>query len=94
MEAYLLPCINKEIFGMECYGCGGQRSLMLLLNGHFQDAFFMFPAIYTIIILLFFVVINIFYKFKYDFIIKIGLLILNAAIMLVSYAVKMYHFFH
>lgn len=90
MEEFLLPCLNKEIFGIECYGCGGQRSLLLLLNGQFQAAFQMFPAIYTILLLLFFVLFNLFYKFKYDFLIKMGLILLNAAILLINYAVKMY----
>ena len=94
MEEFLLPCMNKEIFGMECYGCGGQRALLLLMDGEFISAFKMFPAIYPLLFLLIFVFFNIFYKFKYDFTIKIGLILLTAAIIFLNYAVKMFNFFN
>lgn len=90
MEEFLLPCLNKEIFGLECYGCGGQRAVLLLLKGRFLDAFFMFPAIYPILTLLIFVLFNLFYKFKYDYTIKIGLILFVAAILLINYVINMY----
>lgn len=91
MEEFLLPCLNKEIFGLDCYGCGGQRSFLLLLKGEFSAAFQMFPAIYTLLILLIFVLINLFFKFKYDYTIKIGLVLVNAAILVINYVIKMYY---
>ncbi len=94
MEEFLLPCLNKELFGLECYGCGGQRAMVLLFEGNFIDAFKMFPAIYPLAILLFFVLINIFIKFKFDFSIKIGLIILTAGTILFNYLIKMFYFFN
>lgn len=94
MEEFLLPCLNKELFGMDCYGCGGQRSLVLLLNGEFSAAFRMFPAIYPLLFLLGFVLVNLFFKFKFDHIVKIGLILLTAGVIFINYAIKMYHFFH
>ncbi|NJB37601.1 MULTISPECIES: DUF2752 domain-containing protein [Flavobacteriaceae] len=52
LEKFMLPCMNKKLFGIECPGCGLQRSIALLLRGEFIDAFFMYPAIYTLIPLL------------------------------------------
>ena len=46
MEDLLLPCLNKQIFGLDCYGCGGQRALLMVFNGDFAAAYRMFPAIY------------------------------------------------
>jgi len=94
MEEFLLPCLNKQLFGLECYGCGGQRAILLLFDGEFSEAFRMFPAIYSVLILLIFVLYNLFYKFKYDFIIKIGLILINAAIILTNYIIKMIHVFN
>lgn len=94
MEEFLLPCMNKQLFGLECYGCGGQRALVLLLSGKFIPAFKMFPAIYPLLILLSFVLINIFYKFKFDFSIKIGLIILTAGTIFINYIIKMFYFFN
>ncbi len=50
MEEYMVPCMNKSIFGIDCMGCGTQRSLNLLLHGEFIEAFKMFPAIYTLLL--------------------------------------------
>lgn len=94
MEELLLPCLNKQVFIIECYGCGGQRSILLLLNGDFHGAFFMFPAIYPILILLGFVIFNLFYKFQKDYFIKITLILITAIVLAVSYLFKMYYFFN
>lgn len=93
MEEFLLPCMNKQIFGVDCYGCGGQRSLLLLLEGDFTGAFQMFPAIYPLLLLLGFVLFNMFFRFKHDFSIKIGLILLTAAVILISYLIKMFFIF-
>lgn len=92
MEDLLLPCLNKELFGMDCYGCGGQRALLMVLIGDFKAAFNLFPAIYPILILLGFVFLNFFVKFKFDYLIKISLILLTAGIILISYIFKLITF--
>ena len=88
-EEYLLPCINKKIFGIECLGCGIQRATVLLFRGEFIAAFKMYPAIYTLFLLLAFLIVNLFVKFKYDKTIKLALIIINILIIVVSYGIKM-----
>ncbi|MEM7087066.1 MAG: DUF2752 domain-containing protein [Bacteroidota bacterium] len=89
MEEYMLPCLNKQLFGIDCLGCGIQRATALLFKGEFVAAFKMYPAIYTLIILLLFLITNIWVKFKYDRIIKISLIILNVLIVVIGYMIKM-----
>ena len=48
----MFPCISKTLFGIECLGCGFQRAFILLLEGNFEAAFIMYPAIYSSLILL------------------------------------------
>jgi len=48
----------------------------------------MYPAVFTILLLAFFIIFNLFYKFKHDSKIKIFLLILNAVIIVASYLYK------
>ncbi len=84
----MVPCLNKSIFGLECLGCGIQRATALLFQGEFVAAFKMYPAIYTLIFLLFFVLFNLFVKFRFDFHIKMGLIIINVLIIVVSYFFK------
>ncbi|WP_245201496.1 DUF2752 domain-containing protein [Saonia flava] len=90
----MLPCLNKKLFGIECPGCGIQRSFSFLLQGDFLAAFKMYPAIYTLLILLSFAGVNLFLKFKYDFKIKVFLLVLNVAIIAISYIIKMNNLIH
>ncbi|SDS29216.1 DUF2752 domain-containing protein [Christiangramia echinicola] len=92
IEEYMLPCLNKSVFGVDCTGCGAQRATVLLANGEFSKAFEMYPAIYSLAFLLLFLVFNLFYKFKFDYNIKIGLIIFNAVIIAGAYIFKMIQF--
>lgn len=87
-EDFMLPCLNKTLFGIDCLGCGIQRATVLLFQGEFILAFKMYPAIYTLFVLVFFLIFNIFKKFKYDYYIKMGLVFLNVVIIVVSYLYK------
>ncbi|WP_435622945.1 DUF2752 domain-containing protein [Flagellimonas sp.] len=93
-ERYMLPCLNKELLGVECPGCGMQRSVNLLLHGEFLAAFKMYPAIYPILAVLLFSGLNVFIKIKHAFVIRTSLIIVMAITMAVSYVFKMSHFFH
>lgn len=88
LEDYMLPCLNKKFFGVECMGCGLQRSFSLLIHGEFIAAFKMYPAIYTLVLLCIVVAINTFKPFKFSNKIIILLAILNVAVILGSYAFK------
>ena len=87
-EDYMLPCLNKKLFGVECFGCGLQRSVILLFQGEFIAAFKMYPAIYTLILFVGFLILNLFYKFKYAERIKLILVVLNVVIIVTSYIIK------
>ena len=87
-DDYMLPCLNKQLFGMECLGCGIQRATLLLFRGDFLMAFKTYPAIYTLMILALFLIFNLFIKFKFDYRIKMGLIILNVIIVVTSYLIK------
>jgi hypothetical protein len=91
VEEYMLPCVNKKLFGMECLGCGIQRATALFFKGEFIAAFKLYPAIYTLLLLLSVVIFNLFVKFRYDFKIKMGLIYLNVLVMVVSYIYKLVH---
>jgi len=91
LDQYMIPCLNKKLFGVECLGCGMQRATFLVFQGDFVGAFKMYPAIYTIIILVLFIIFNLFKKFKYDHKIKMGLVYLNVIIIVVSYIIKITH---
>lgn len=88
VEKYMIPCMNKQIFGFDCPGCGMQRALALILKGEFSDAFFMFPAIYTMVAFFGFIALNFLDKKRNYHKIIIGLGIINGLIMIISYIYK------
>ncbi len=87
-EEYMLPCLNKKLFGFECMGCGLQRSLNFLIHGEFIAAFKMYPAIYTLIPLGIFIVVSFFYKAKNINRIINMLAIVSVLIIIISFIIK------
>lgn len=89
MEDYLLPCMFKSFFGIDCIGCGIQRAALLLLEGNFFGAFKMYPAIYSTFIMFLFLGLHLFEKKHNYHKWVITAAIFNAVVMLVAYAIKM-----
>lgn len=42
---HLLPCFYKQMFGISCPLCGGQRSVILLCEGQFWESMRIFPPL-------------------------------------------------
>tara|TARA_Y100000034_G_scaffold137038_1_gene219215 strand:- start:151790 stop:152083 length:294 start_codon:yes stop_codon:yes gene_type:complete len=93
-EDYLLPCLNKSLFGINCPGCGFQRSILELAAGNFQQAFELYPAIYTLIILGLFLLFRKKLKLKNNKKITYTLIGINAMIITVNYCFKMSYLLH
>ena len=88
LKDYMLPCLNKQMFGMDCPGCGLQRSVLLLFSGEFVAAFQMFPAIFTLIPLFSVILLNRFFTLKYGYQFIIGLSISSGIIILINFILK------
>lgn len=86
----MLPCLSKTLFGIECLGCGFQRGFLLLLQGDFEDAFKMYPAIYTTLLFLGILGLNFIDKKRNYKKPIIGLAILNGVFMIAGYYFKNY----
>jgi len=63
-EKYMLPCISKQLFGVDCPGCGLQRSVALLLKGEFGASFLMYPGLLPMMSLFGFLALNRFIPFR------------------------------
>lgn len=90
MEDYMLPCLNKKLFGFECLGCGMQRATVLFFKGEFHQALLLYPAIYTLLPLLLFLVIDLLFKFRYAEKIKTYLIIINVVVIITSYVYRQF----
>ena len=89
IEDYMLPCLNKQLFGIDCLGCGIQRGFIYLLKGEFIAAFNVYPAIYTLVLFATFLLLNFKFKFKNSRKIIITFAIINVLIIVISYFIKM-----
>ncbi|MEY8868428.1 DUF2752 domain-containing protein [Meridianimaribacter flavus] len=87
-EDYMLPCLNKKLFGFECMGCGMQRSIALILEGDFIGAFFMYPAIYTLILLFGMLIVNALKIYEVSQKIILTLVIINIVIIVGNFLLK------
>ena len=88
LENYMIPSLSKTLFGFECMGCGFQRSLVLIWRCQFIEAFYIYAAIYPLLILLGFIIFTRFYKFKnYSKLIN-WLSIISIATIIISYTIK------
>lgn len=78
--------------GIPCPACGLTRASILLLSGHFYDAFFMHPLIYPILVFLVYFIIM-----RYGLSRKVsyakGILAALILIGLLLYAYRMIHYF-
>ena len=84
----MIPCLSKTLFGFECMGCGFQRSLVLIWKGQFTEAFYMYAAIYPLLVLFAYVILTRFYKFKnYSKGIN-WLSIISITTIIISYTIK------
>ncbi|MEN8788929.1 MAG: DUF2752 domain-containing protein [Flavobacteriaceae bacterium] len=89
-ETALLPCLNKQLLGMDCPGCGLQRSVLLLFDGDFTAAFFMYPALYPMILLMLFLLVDQFLKIKYANTISIILMISTVTLIMTNFLYKLF----
>jgi hypothetical protein len=88
MEDLMLPCFTKKFIGVDCPGCGIQRSLVHLAKGEFSDALAMYPALLPLLLLFSFMLADQFYTIKHASKIISGLMILSVATILTNYILK------
>jgi hypothetical protein len=88
IEDFMLPCPIKKYFGIECFGCGTQRAVVMVFEGRFTEAFHMFPAVYTVLLFFATVVLNFVDRKRNYSNILVFLAIFNAIVMVISYFYK------
>ena len=91
LQNHLLRCPFKTLTGIDCPGCGFQRSVIQLIQGNFHNSFVLYPA--TIPLLLFFSYGIADGLYKLDTpksTIKKTFFIINGTIILVSYGIKLF----
>ncbi len=85
LEEYMLPCLSKSLFGMECFGCGMQRSVVMVFQGNLSDAWHLFPAVYPLLIFVAFLGVSFIDKTRNYSNLIVGSAAVMAVVMVVSY---------
>jgi hypothetical protein len=91
IDDYMLPCLTKKYLGFDCLGCGMQRAAAFLFKGEFVAAFKMYPAIYPLIALMVFLVLDMFLNFKHSEKIKIILILTTIVFIVGNFLYKLYY---
>jgi hypothetical protein len=88
VENHLLTCSFKENFGVECLGCGTQRSFLALMRGDLIQSFLHNPGV--IFILLTFITSFVVYKYfpKFSFRVIVTSFSITVFAMTISYVFK------
>lgn len=84
LELHLLPCPTKYFFGMECPGCGMQRSIIELLRGNLVESIKLYPPLIPMLLMLVVLVINLKVNsavwqkvLKYFFVANVAIILIN-----------------
>lgn len=79
------------MLGFDCPGCGLQRSVLLLAQGDFVGAFYMYPAIFALIPLALVLIVNRIFNLKHANLLIIILSFSSVAMILINYIFKLIH---
>ncbi len=88
LESHMTSCFYKKYLGVECPGCGMQRSFIELLKGNLLESLKIYPALIPTIILILFLILHLIFKFKKGADILKYLFIFVVSIMVINYIIK------
>ena len=85
----MLKCKFKTLTGLDCPGCGFQRSVVSMLDGNFVDAFIYWPMLFPLLAAAIFTSIYLVGKKAIFMSIAYKLYILSVVFLLVNWLLKM-----
>jgi hypothetical protein len=91
LERNMFKCPIKSITGIDCPGCGMQRSVLLLMRGEVYESIKQYPATITLLLMLVFLVLHLKFKFAHGAAVLKYIFIFNAIIITVNFIIKQIH---
>ncbi len=88
-ESFLLACIFKQFTGLDCPGCGFQRSFLALLKGNLSLSYQLYPPMLFILIACAYILIGKYCNLKNHENIKKGLIASCMAVITINYLFKL-----
>lgn len=84
----MVECHFKSTFGIECFGCGAQRSIILLIEGNIIESLKLFPALLPLLFLIVYTILHLIFKFKVGARVIVFAFSLTSILMLANFIVK------
>ena len=88
LESHLGTCSFKEHVGMECPGCGIQRSIIALLKGDLLESLLVFPALLPLLAMFLFLGIHLTFKLKNGALVLKIFFITNICLIFSAFIIK------
>ena len=85
LESHMGTCTFREAGGLECPGCGIQRSIISLLKGEILESILLFPALLPLIAMFGFLGIHLMFTLKHGALVLKIFYITNTVLILGNY---------
>lgn len=89
LEQHMLTCPSKKYLGLECMGCGLQRSFIALIKGNLIESLSLYPATIPLLFLILYTFLHFIFKFKNGAKTIQWVFICTASIIVTSYCIKL-----
>ena len=93
LQNHLIPCPFKKLTGIDCPGCGFQRSIIALIKGNLSESVHLYPAAIPFVITAIFVAFSGRFHVDKKNLIKKTLFMITGSIIMVSYVYKIYRLY-
>ncbi|MDR6942879.1 DUF2752 domain-containing protein [Mucilaginibacter pocheonensis] len=91
LQNHLIPCPFKYLTGLDCPGCGFQRSVIALIQGNVHQSFSLYPPAIPLLLFFTYGIADGYLKLDTSkFVVKKTLFIITGSIVLVSYGIKVW----
>ena len=91
LEKHQLPCFYKKFAGIDCPGCGMQRSFIHLINGDLITSFKLYPPLIPIVLTLVFLCLHLKYEFRNGARILVYSYSISSVFVITNYVVKIFY---
>jgi hypothetical protein len=89
LEAHQHSCPFKEQFGIDCPGCGLQRSIIELLKGNILESIILYPALLPVMTMFGFLALHLLFRFRHGALILKIMFIFNISLIALNYIYKL-----
>jgi hypothetical protein len=88
LEGNMQSCYYKQVLGVECPGCGFQRSLIALLKGNLWESIQLFPGLIPMLFLFLFLGLHLIFRFRNGAVVLKYIFIGDLAIIIIHYIIQ------